>query len=85
MYIIIGISLMLFFLIGFGVGLTIPFFVKKYIDICIVKTDEMISKEKTQQKEEIKLNNSQIQNLTEEILSEWLTGNSNSNQEGGDR
>lgn len=80
MYIIIGISLMLFFLIGFGVGLTIPFFVKKYIDICLFKTDEMTSKEKTQQNEEIKLNNSQIQDLTEEVLAEWLTGNSNSNQ-----
>nr|DAS12533.1 MAG TPA: hypothetical protein [Caudoviricetes sp.] len=80
MYIIIGISLMLFFLIGFGVGLTIPFFVKKYIDICLVKNDEMISKEKTQQNEEVKLNNSQIQDLTEEVLAEWLTGNSNSNQ-----
>ena len=80
MYIIIGISLMLFFLIGFGVGLTIPFFVKKYIDICLVKADEMISKEKNQQNEEIKLNNSQIQDLTEEVLAEWLTGNSNSNQ-----
>lgn len=59
-----GIILILVFLFGLGLGLLIPYYVKKYVN-------ELIEKE--EKSKDITPNTKKI-SLTDEILNEWING-----------
>ena len=80
MEILYGIVLLIVFITGFGVGITIPFFVKKY-------TQDLLNKYNNEIKEE-KIDNVNepitVKNLTQDIKEEWMFGYSSKNDEGVD-
>lgn len=69
MEILYGIVILLAFIIGFGIGISVPFFVKKYVN-------EIIEKNKSQiiEKEEKDTEPITAKNLTKEIQEEWFYG-----------
>ena len=80
MDILIGILLVIFLLIGFGLGLTIPFIIRKYFDIFSTYKNEIETlKEKIKDNEEKSDNNfSVIQD--NKIINEWLNGGEESEE-----
>lgn len=64
MEIVYGIAMLLVFLIGFGIGISVPFFIKKYVET--QKPKEIESKE--EEKED------KFKYIPNDLLMEWITG-----------
>lgn len=71
MEILYGIVILLVFIMGFGIGVSIPFFVKKYANEIIEKNKPQIIEKKEENTEPIT-----AKNLTKEIQEEWFYGKS---------
>lgn len=80
MEILYGIVLLIVFITGFGVGITIPFFVKKYTQDLLNKCNNEIKEEKIDNINEPIT----VKNLTQDIKEEWMFGYSSKNDEGVD-
>lgn len=81
MYIVIGIAMIVIFLMGFLLGLSIPFFVKKYFDFNKENNNKILelTSEINNLKEELSKNKElEHPNLTKATLfDEWLNGGEN--------
>lgn len=77
MEILYGIVLLIVFVAGFGIGITVPFFVKKYIQDTL---DKISAETKIDNKEEDKPIT--VQNLTQDIKDEWMFGYTSRKEEG---
>lgn len=77
MEIIYGCILIIVFFIGFGLGLFIPFFIKKYTELILKRDDNTTIKEDTP----IESGIITTRNLTKEIRDEWLFGKIQSDEE----
>lgn len=79
MYIVIGIVMLLFFLLGFFLGMSIPFFAKKFLSLS-KENDEKIEKlteEINNLKEELTNRNTELASptlLEQKTFDEWLNG-----------
>lgn len=79
MEILYGIVLLIVFVAGFGIGITVPFFVKKYMQDML---DKISAETKIDNKEEDKPIT--VQNLTQDIKEEWMFGYSSRKDEGAE-
>lgn len=77
MEILYGIVLLIVFVAGFGIGITVPFFVKKYMQDIL---DKISAETKIDNKEEDKPVT--VQNLTQDIKDEWMFGYTSRKEEG---
>jgi hypothetical protein len=77
MEILYGIVLLIVFVAGFGIGITVPFFVKKYMQDIL---DKISAETKIDNKEEDKPIT--VQNLTQDIKDEWMFGYTSRKEEG---
>lgn len=77
MEILYGIVLLIVFVTGFGIGITVPFFVKKYMQDIL---DKISAETKIDNKEEDKPIT--VQNLTQDIKDEWMFGYTSRKEEG---
>ena len=77
MEILYGIVLLIVFVAGFGIGITVPFFVKKYMRDIL---DKISAETKFDNKEEDKPIT--VQNLTQDIKDEWMFGYTSRKEEG---
>nr|DAI31651.1 MAG TPA: hypothetical protein [Caudoviricetes sp.] len=77
MEILYGIVLLIVFVAGFGIGITVPFFVKKYMQDIL---DKISDETKIDNKEEDKPIT--VQNLTQDIKDEWMFGYTSRKEEG---
>lgn len=77
MEILYGIVLLIVFVAGFGIGITVPFFVKKYMQDML---DKISAETKINNKEEDKPIT--VQNLTQDIKDEWMFGYTSRKEEG---
>lgn len=77
MEILYGIILLIVFVAGFGIGMTVPFFVKKYMQDML---DKISAQTKTDNKDEDKPIT--VQNLTQDIKDEWMFGYTSRKEEG---
>lgn len=77
MEILYGIVLLIVFVAGFGIGITVPFFVKKYMRDIL---DKISAETKIDNKEEDKPIT--VQNLTQDIKDEWMFGYTSRKEEG---
>ena len=77
MEILYGIVLLIVFVAGFGIGITVPFFVKKYMHDML---DKISAETKIDNKEEDKPIT--VQNLTQDIKDEWMFGYTSRKEEG---
>lgn len=77
MEILYGIVLLIVFVAGFGIGITVPFFVKKYMQDIF---DKISAETKIDNKEEDKPIT--VQNLTQDIKDEWMFGYTSRKEEG---
>lgn len=77
MEILYGIVLLIVFVTGFGIGITVPFFVKKYVQDIL---DKISAETKIDNKEEDKPIT--VQNLTQDIKDEWMFGYTSRKEEG---
>lgn len=77
MEILYGIVLLIVFIAGFGIGITVPFFVKKYMQDIL---DKISAETKIDNKEEDKPIT--VQNLTQDIKDEWMFGYTSRKEEG---
>lgn len=77
MEILYGIVLLIVFVTGFGIGITVPFFVKKYMQDIL---DKNSAETKIDNKEEDKPIT--VQNLTQDIKDEWMFGYTSRKEEG---
>lgn len=77
MEILYGIVLLIVFVAGFGIGITVPFFVKKYIQDIL---DKISAETKIDNKEEDKPIT--VQSLTQDIKDEWMFGYTSRKEEG---
>lgn len=77
MEILYGIVLLIVFVAGFGIGITVPFFVKKYMQDML---DKISAETKIDNKEEDKPIT--VQNLTQDIKDEWMFGYTSRKGEG---
>jgi hypothetical protein len=77
MEILYGIVLLIVFVAGFGIGITVPFFVKKYMQDML---DKISAETKIDNKEEDKPIT--VQNLTQDIKDEWMFGYTSRKEEG---
>lgn len=77
MEILYGIVLLIVFVAGFGIGITVPFFVKKYTQDML---DKISAETKIDNKEEDKPIT--VQNLTQDIKDEWMFGYTSRKEEG---
>lgn len=68
MEIIYGVVLLVTFILGLGIGLTIPFFVKKYVK------DYKESKEDKEDNNSIEEKDNNIPFVPKDLLREWVTG-----------
>ncbi len=79
MEILYGIVLLIVFIAGFGIGITVPFFVKKYMQDML---DKIRVETKTDNNEEYEPIT--VQNLTQDIKEEWMFGYSSRKDEGAE-
>lgn len=77
MEILYGIVLLIVFVAGFGIGITVPFFMKKYMQDIL---DKISAETKIDNKEEDKPIT--VQNLTQDIKDEWMFGYTSRKEEG---
>lgn len=77
MEILYGIVLLIVFVAGFGIGITVPFFVKKYMQDIL---DKISAETKIDNKEEDKPIT--VQSLTQDIKDEWMFGYTSRKEEG---
>lgn len=77
MEILYGIVLLIVFVAGFGIGITVPFFVKKYMQDIL---DKISAETKIDNKEEDKPIT--VQNLTQDIKDEWMFGYTSRKEKG---
>lgn len=77
MEILYGIVLLIVFVAGFGIGITVPFFVKKYMQDML---DKISAETKIDNKEEDKPIT--VQNLTQDIKDEWMFGYTSRKEKG---
>lgn len=63
MEVLYGIIVLLAFILGLGIGITIPFFMKKYV--------ESFKKEENSEK---KVENKSFKYIPKDLLNEWMTG-----------
>lgn len=68
MEILYGVVMLLAFIVGLGIGLTIPFFIKKYVESLKKEEKPLVS-----QPEEIK-EDDRFKFLPKDLLNEWMTG-----------
>lgn len=76
MEILYGIVLLIVFVAGFGIGITVPFFVKKYMQDML---DKISAETKINNKEDKPIT---VQNLTQDIKDEWMFGYTSRKEEG---
>lgn len=77
MEILYGIVLLIVFVAGFGIGIAVPFFMKKYMQDML---DKISAETKIDNKEEDKPIT--VQNLTQDIKDEWMFGYTSRKEEG---
>lgn len=79
MYIVIGIVMLLFFLLGFFLGMSVPFFARKFLNLSKEndKIIEKLTEEINDLKEELTNRNTELANpilLEQDTFDEWLNG-----------
>lgn len=79
MEILYGIVLLIVFVTGFGIGITVPFFVKKYMQDMLDKISAETKIDNNEEYEPIS-----VQNLTQDIKEEWMFGYSSRKDEGAE-
>lgn len=79
MEILYGIVLLIVFVTGFGIGITVPFFVKKYMQDMLDKISAETKNDNNEEYEPIS-----VQNLTQDIKEEWMFGYSSRKDEGAE-
>lgn len=78
MEILYGIVLLIVFIAGFGIGVTVPFFVKRYTQDILNKINTMPQEDKEKDKPIT------VHNLTQDIKDEWMFGYSSRRDEGAE-
>lgn len=59
-----GVMLLITFIVGLGIGLSVPFFVKKYMKMAKEESKEITEKETS----------NDIPYIPKDLLTEWMTG-----------
>ena len=68
MEILYGVVMLLAFIVGLGIGLTIPFFIKKYVESLKKEEKPLVSQPEETKEDDI------VKYLPKDLLNEWMTG-----------
>lgn len=69
MEVLYGIVVLLAFILGLGIGLSVPFFVKKYVETLKANEKTIIVEQKINEQED-----DRNKLLPKDLLNEWITG-----------